>query len=63
MYLKVSSSESNHGIFVICTNNLNAFWDIHHNTNMGAISPKAFHFTFQISLQIGQGEVVNIHSH
>jgi len=30
---------------------------------MGANSPKAFHFTFQISLQIGQGEVVNIHSH
>jgi len=63
IYLKVSSSESSHGIFVICTTNLNVFWDIYHNTNMGASSPKAFHFTFQISFQIGQGEALNIHSH
>jgi len=63
IYLKFFSSESSHAIFVICTNNLNVFWDIYHNTNMGASSPKAFHFTFQISFQIGKGEAVNIHSH
>jgi hypothetical protein len=63
IYLKVSSSESSHGIFVICTNNLNVFWDIYHNTNMGVSSLKAFHFIFQISFQIGQGEAMNIHSH
>jgi hypothetical protein len=30
---------------------------------MGVNSLKAFHFTFEINLQIGEGEVVNIHSH
>jgi hypothetical protein len=63
IYLKVFYSEFSHRIFVICTNNLNVFWDIYHNTNMGASSWKTFHFTFQISLKIGQGQVVNIHSH
>ncbi len=29
-----------HGIFVICRNNLNGFWDFYHSTNMSAGSPK-----------------------